>query len=98
MPHAPRLLLTLFLGLAGCAPLPDAADPEEGEIPCRSQQDCEVAVVDSGPRAQICSSRGIALGTAKDSAACGPMPNMSPALPEPRLACFRGVCVPVGKR
>ena len=96
--RAVRLLAISLLSLLGCAPLQDASEPAEGELPCRTHEDCELASADTGPRAQICTTRGIYLQSSKDIAACGPMPNMTPRISEPVLACFRGVCVPVERR
>ena len=84
--------------LLGCAPVPDASAPSEDELPCRTDEDCEMAGRDVGPRSQICASRAINLHSAKDVAACGPMPNMTPSTSEPVLACFRGTCVPIRSR
>lgn len=87
--------------LAACAPVPDADAPlDEDERPCRTHDDCELRTIERGPRQQLCGTRGIAWDQSahsKDAAACGPMPNMSPSVPEPVLMCFRGSCVPVGK-
>lgn len=81
-----------------CAPLPDASAPAEDELPCRTDEDCAMAGRETGPRSQLCTSRGINLHTPKDVAACGPMPNMTPMSSEPTLACFRGTCVPIQSR
>lgn len=94
--RAVRLPALSLLALLGCAPL--ASEPAEGELPCRTHEDCELASADTGPRAQICTTRGIHIQSSKDVAACGPMPNMTPRISEPVLACFRGVCVPVERR
>jgi hypothetical protein len=86
--------------LASCAPVPEADAPlDEDERPCRTHDDCEVRAADKGPRSMLCGQRAVAWGSqpAKDAAACGPMPSMTPNLPEPQLLCFRGTCVPVGK-
>ncbi|MEZ4295332.1 MAG: hypothetical protein R3B70_10185 [Polyangiaceae bacterium] len=85
----------LIAALSGCAPVPDADAPEEEELPCRSDADCEIAGRDVGPRTAMCTNRGMSLSSAKDIAACGPLPSMAPSSREPVMACFRGSCVPI---
>lgn len=96
----PLLLGVIALPLAlACGPVPEAEDASDDERPCRTQEDCEMAAAETGPRAQLCSSRAIRLDTQKDIAACGPLPTMTmPQSHEPRLACFHGTCVPVTPR
>jgi hypothetical protein len=100
-PASALSLVTLAGALLSCAPVPDADAPlDEDERPCRSHDDCDVRAAQSGPRQQLCGTRGIHWDSSpngKDAAACGPMPGMSPNIPEPLLMCFRGTCVPVGK-
>lgn len=100
---APALSLATLLALPAllsCAPVPEADAPlDEDERPCRTHDDCEIRATETGPRNQLCSNRAIAWNptSAKDAAACGPMPNMTPKISEPQLLCFRGQCVPVGR-
>lgn len=92
-PWVPALSFAL---LCGCAPVPDAGVPVEEDLPCASDDDCALHNGTSPARSGLCSSRTFQVGsTGKDAVACGPMSNMTPNLPEPVMACFRGTCVPI---
>lgn len=88
-----------LVALFSCAPVPDAETPlDEDERPCQTHDDCEIRKTETGPRTMLCGNRAINWASAaKDAAACGPMPNMTPNVTEPVLLCFRGACVPVDK-
>lgn len=104
----PLLLGVIALPLAlACGPVPEAEDASGDERPCRTQQDCEIADTTTEPHTHLCSSRAVLRASrdsgpwdtsARDSAACGPMPYMTPTIREPRLACFHGTCVPIASR
>src|SRR5262245_1124704 len=90
--------LLLFAMLAACGPPQDpSVPPDEDELPCQSDRDCEVHSADTATRRALCGSHSVGLGSAspKDDAACGPMPTMNANVSEPELACFRGTCVPI---
>lgn len=93
------LLAPLFsLALLTACGIEGPVAPEDEDKPCQTDADCEVHGAPTQPR---CSSRmGTRGGNMReiDAAACGPMANMTPAPPEPVLACFRGACVPLGSK
>jgi hypothetical protein len=94
-------LAVLSLALSACEPPMDPADPtSEEDLPCQSDRDCELHGTDSAARRAFCASMSVGVGSAsaKDAAACGPIPSMSMNATEPELLCFRGTCVPVGSR
>jgi hypothetical protein len=83
----------------GCAP-PEASVPESDEKTCQTDDDCRMSVGKGGPGSMMCSQRrtsSIRLSE-KDQVACEPIANMTPPVPEPVLACFRGTCVAIGTR
>lgn len=84
----------------GCSP-PEASAPEEGERPCTTDEDCELAGRDTSVRSSICGNRaaGYRDSVGPNALKCGPMADMKPpSLVEPVLACFRGTCVPIDSR
>jgi hypothetical protein len=83
----------------GCAPL-EASVPEDGDKPCRTDADCTMSVAKEGPGSMMCSTRRMSTVhlSEKDQVACEPIANMTPRVPEPVLACFRGACVAVGSK
>ncbi|MBK8254401.1 MAG: hypothetical protein IPK82_17245 [Polyangiaceae bacterium] len=93
--HSLRSIVAFFAALILTCACTPAASPEAEELPCRTDEDCELHGRDSGPRAALCSNRALNFQSAKDIAACGPLPNMSVSPSEPTLLCFRGSCVPV---
>ncbi len=95
------MLLIAIALLAGCEPLSGPAFPSDEEKPCQSDADCEMHATDGSAHQTLCGMRATAhsdKGRDVDTAACGPMANMSPKMPEPVLACFRGTCVSVGSK
>jgi hypothetical protein len=96
--HLALAILSMTLAACGTPGHPDFASDEER--PCQSDRDCEVHTAESPARRAFCASNGVGLGSAsaKDAAACGPIPNMTLNASDPELLCFRGSCVAVGAK